>query len=216
MSFLNQLKSQAQALQAERTAQERQLGEINAQTEEACRVLLSYLQDLARQLDVIQPPGPSFTIDGRTPWPAMRLVDFRVDARRKQLRNHEVFDYVAMGWRVVPQSGQSAKGSVSVNFPTDMRRVEDRLMMGPVNYQRNEVRDPAKNNVLQEVRYDYECETRGSVSASADHERGLLHFRLLNTAGFEVVHTTLAAARIRQDLLDELAKRIVGQASAFH
>jgi hypothetical protein len=215
MSFLNQLKNQAQALQHERTVQDQHLGEITARTEQACRFVLSYFEDLARQLNVIEPRGPEFSLDGKVPWPAMKLVDFRVDARRKRLRDREVFDYVAMGWLVVPQVGAPATGSVSVNFPTDMKRVEDRLAMGPVRHERYQVRDPDRSNVLQEVRYEYVTQTRGSVLATALHERGQVQFRLLNTQGFEVVQTEVAVERIGHDLLDELAKRIVGEASAF-
>jgi hypothetical protein len=214
MSFLNQLKSQAQALQGLRTAEDQRQGERTAQTEEACSRVLSYLQDLAQQLTVIEPPGPALSVDGRTPWPAMKLVDFRVDARRKQLRGREVFDYVAMGWRVVPRAGEAAGGSVSVNFPTDMRRVEDRLAHGLVKHERQEVRS-ADTNVLQEVRYLYEARTRGSVTATPDHETGRLRFRLVNTRGFEVMQTEFPAARIDTAMLDELAKRIVGQPSLF-
>jgi hypothetical protein len=214
MSFLNQLKSQAQALQTQQTAEDRQLAENTAATEQACRVILPYLQDLARQLSVIKPAGPALTLDGRTPWPAMKLVDFRVDARRKMLRDREVIDYIAMGWNVVPQVGEPIGGMVTVNFPTDMQRVEDRLMMGPVKHDRQQIRHPEKN-VLQEVRYEYLTQTRGSVTATTDHEHGQVHFRLLNTAGFEVVQTSWPAVRINQQLLDELAKRIVGQPSLF-
>jgi hypothetical protein len=214
MSFLNQLKSQAKELQTQQKAEDRQLADNTGVTEQACRLVLPYVQDLGRQLSVIKPPGPAFTLDGRTPWPAMKLVDFRVDFRRKMLRDREVFDYIAMGWEVVPQVGEPVTGVVTVNFPTDMQRVEDRLMMGPVKHDRKQIRHPEKN-VLQEVRYEYLTKTRGSVMVTADHDRGQLHFRLLNTAGFEVVQTTWPALRITHQLLDELAKRIVGQPSLF-
>jgi hypothetical protein len=213
MSFLNQLKSQAKALQSERVSHEQGLEERNAATEQAGKLVLFYLQDLARQLSVIQPPGPAFTLDGKTPWPAMKLTDFRVDARRKMLRNREVIDYIAMGWQVVPQIG-AVTGLVSVNFPTEMRRVEDRLAMGPVKHERREIRRP-DSSALVEVRYEYQTQTRGSVLATLDHDNGMLHWRLLNTAGFEVVQTTWPSARIQQSLLDELAKRLVGQPNTF-
>lgn len=215
MSFLNQLKSQAKELQHKRSSDDQQLQESTARTEEACRVVLPYLQDLARQLSVIEPPGPALSLDGRTRWPAMKLVDFRVDARRKRLRDQEVFDYIGMGWRIVPQAGEPLPGAVSVNFPIEMQRVEERLMMGPVKHERREIRDPEKKNVLREVRYEYLTHTRGSITATPDHDRGHVHFRLLNTAGFEVVQTIWPAARINQELLDELAKRLVGQPSTF-
>lgn len=215
MSFLHQLKSQARALQADRARHAQDLTERTSLTEKAGRLVLSYLQDLAPQLSVIEPDGPAFSLDGKTPWPAMKLTDFRVDARRKPLRDREVLDYVAMGWLVLPRIGGPVGGVVSVNFPTDMRRVEDRLMMGPVRHERREIRDADRKNALKEVRYEYVTQTRGSVSATVDHDQGQIHFRLLNTAGFEVVQASVAAGRMGHDLLDELAKRIVGQPSTF-
>jgi len=215
MSFLNQLKTQAKALQDERAHSAQDLTERTSLTEKAGRLVLSYLQDLGRQLSVIQPPAPAFTLDGRTPWPAMRFVDFRVDARRKMLRDREVLEYVAMGWLVVPQAGEPEDGVVAVNFPIEMKRVEDRLMMGPVKHERREIRDPEKKNALKEVRYEYLTQTRGSVVATMDHDEGQIHFRLLNTAGFDVTQASLPALRMSHELLDELARRIVGQPSAF-
>ncbi len=185
------------------------------QTEQACALLLHYLQELARSLSVIQPPGPALSIHAKTPWPAMKLVDFRVDARRKMLRDREVVDYIAMGWRIVPQVGDAVTGVVRVNFPTDMRKVEDRLAIGMVKHDRREVRDPARKNVLQEVRYEYLTETRGSLTVTPHHEQGQLHFRLLNTEALDVAQVTVACDRIGHDLLDELAKRVVGQPSLF-
>jgi hypothetical protein len=214
MSFLNQLKSQAKALQSERVSQEHGLQERTAATEQAGKLVLFYLQDVARQLSVIRPPGPSFTLDGKTPWPAMKLADFRVDARRKMLRDREVIDYVAMGWQVIPQIGAAVMGLVSVNFPTDMRRVEDRLAMGPIKHERREIRKP-DSSALVEVRYEYLTQARGSVTATLDHDNGMVHWRLLNTAGFEIVQTTWPSTRVQQSLLDELAKRVVGQPSTF-
>ena len=214
MGFLDQLKSQAQSLQTQRSAEEARQDELTTQTDRACRVIATYLDDLARQLSVIEPPAREMSLDGRTQWPPMKQVDFRVDARRKMLRNREVFDYIGMGWRIVPQAGPVRTGVVSVNFPTEMKRVEDRLMMGPVKHERREIRD-AEKSTLREVRYEYLTETRAAVTATPDHDRGLVHFRLLNTSGFEVRQTTWPAERIRNELLDELAKRIVGQPGEF-
>lgn len=214
MSFLHQLKSQASALQTQRSALDQQLEEKTAQVEQACRTVHGYLQDLARQLSVIEPEPAPFSLDGKTPWPPMRQLDFRVDARRKMLRDREVFDYIAMGWRIVPRFGKPVGGVVSVNFPTEQQRVESRLAMGPVKHDRREIRHPEKG-VLQEVRYEYLTETRGSVMVQADHERAQLHFRLLNTSGFETLTATWPAQRVDQQVLDELAKRIVAQPNRF-
>jgi hypothetical protein len=214
MSFLQQLKTQARALQTLRSAQEEQLEERVEATEKACRLIAYYFDELARQLTVIQPPASDFSVDGKTPWPAMRMVDFTSDARRKRLHDQEVFDYMALGWRVVPTSGEVVSGSVTVNFPTDMRRVEDRLALGPVQHDRVEVRHADKNG-LQAVRYVYRTQTRGSVIATSDHDRGQVSFRLLNTDGLGVVHKSFPIARIGHELLDELAKRVLVQPNVF-
>jgi hypothetical protein len=214
VSFLNQLKSQARALQGQHEREAADLEQNTAETEKACDLAQYYLRDLAGQLNVISPAAPRFTLDGKTPWPAMKLVDFRVDARKKMLRNREVFDWIGMGWRVLPQVGQPVGGSVKVNFPPDLQRVESRLALGPVKHERKEVRDPEKNKLLA-IQFDYITETRGNVLITPDHDKGAIAFRLMNAAGFGLVNTTYPAADVKHELLDELAKLIVSQPHRF-
>ncbi|MES2634733.1 MAG: hypothetical protein V4669_17315 [Pseudomonadota bacterium] len=214
MTFLNQLKTQAKALQTQQTQVQTGLEENTNQAEQACKFTLQYVQDLARQLNVIEPNAPRFTLDGKTPWPAMKFVDFRVDSRKKMLRDREVCSYIAMGWRVVPQVGKPVGGQVMVNFPPDLQRVESRLASGMVEHERKEVRHPEKNT-LQAIRFNYITETRGNVTVTPDHDKGQLAFRVLNANGFDIINTTWPADKIKVDVLDELAKLIVGEASRF-
>lgn len=214
MSFLNQLKAQADAVQRQNTEQKRQFDTQTALTESACKTAWNYLGDLARQLDVLQPAAPRFTLDGKSAWPAMKLVRFRVDARRKTLQGREVFDYIGMGWQIVPQVGPVAEGSVSVNFPPELERVIARLSLGMVQSQRHEIRHPDKNT-LQAIRFDYMTEARGSITITPDHELGVLAFRIVNATGFELQSSQWPAEQIQPPLLDELAKLLVGEPSRF-
>ena len=214
VSFLRELKSQANALQSRQSEQGEHLERRAAETETSCRAVLHYLEDLAKQLNVIAPAAPKMSVDGKTPWPAMKLTNFRVDARRKKLRDREVFDYIAMGWHIVPQVGDPVGGSVSVNFPPELERVETRLAQGMVKHERIEIRHPQKNT-LQAFRYDYITETRGNVTVTPDHDSATLAFRLLNLSGFGLAHTSWPAAQVKPDVLDELAKLIVSQPSRF-
>ncbi len=214
MSFLNQLKSQASALQNKQTADLARLEANAAEAERAAYTTWLYLQDLARQLNVIAPAGPRFTLDNKTPWPAMKLVDFRADARKKKLRDKDVYDFVALGWRIIPQDGPPVGGAVSVNFPPDLERVQKRLNYGHVQHERKDMRHPEKNT-LQAIRFEYTTEARGNVTVTPDHDNAQLVFRLANANGFDVVTTTWPAARIQSDVLDELAKLIVAQPSTF-
>lgn len=214
MSFLNQLKSQASALQEQQTQQLQNLQANTAKTELACQSVWHYLGDLAKQLNVIQPDGPKFSLDGRKHWPAMKLMDFRVDARKKKLRDKDAYDYISMGWQIVPRSGGPVQGVVSVNFPPDLERVEKRLACGGVQHERKEQRHPEKNT-LQAIVFEYQTQARGYLTVTADHDEGQLEFRLANANGFDVVNATWPAERIQVELLDELAKLIVAQPSRF-
>ena len=92
MSFLNQLKSQASALQNQQRTELANTETSTATTDAACQKVWFYLSDLVRQLNVIEPPAPRFSLDGKTPWPAMKLANFNADFRKKRLRDKEVFD----------------------------------------------------------------------------------------------------------------------------
>src|SRR5437016_4613617 len=130
------------------------------------------------------------------------------------LRNREIFDWIGIGWRVVPQVGQPVGGTVRVNFPPDLQRVESRLAMGPVKHERKELRHPEKN-VLQALQFDYITETRGNILVTPDHDTATIAFRLVNAAGFGIVNTSWPAVQLKQDVLDELAKLIVSQPHRF-
>lgn len=214
MSFLNQLKSQASALQTQQRSELQSFDASTAQTESACQKVWFYFSELARQLDVIEPPGPRFTLDGKTHWPAMKLVNFRADFRKKKLRDKEVFDYIAIGWNIVPHAGNPVDGSVSANFPPELLRVETRLAAGAVKHERKDIRHPEKNSLLA-IRFDYLTEARASVKVTADHEAGKLTFRIACANGFEIVNSVWQAAHVQTGMLDELGKMVAAQPNSF-
>jgi hypothetical protein len=214
MSFLNELKSKAGALRNQQGEELRQLDASTHQTEQSCRTVLIYLEEMVRQLNVIEPDGPRLSLDGKTPWPAMKLTGFQVDARKKTLRDKEVFDYIAVGWQIVPRLGKPVTGSVSANFLPDLQKLEARLATGWVQHERRELRHPDKNT-LQLVRLDYQTQARGNVRVTPDHQNAMLAFRLANIAGFEITNTSWPAAKVQGPVLDELARLICGETSRF-
>lgn len=214
MSFLNQLKLQASALEVEQSQILQDLEANAVMTERACKMVSLYVQDLARHLSVISPKGPAFSLDGKTPWPPMKLSGFRADTRKKKLRDKDVFDYVAMGWDIVPLEGVPIAGSVSVNFPPELERVQKRLAFGHVEHERKSVLHPEKNT-LQAIRFDYTTRARGNITITADHDKAHLVFRVANADGFGVVTTNWGAELIDNALLDEMAKLVVAQPNRF-
>jgi hypothetical protein len=215
MSFLNELKNQAQALQNQQLGDQTSVAANTETVEIACKVALKYLQDLTAQLNVITPAAHgSYSLDGKTQWPALKLTSFRCDARKKMLRSKEVVDYVAIGWNIVPSAGPVAQHSVTVNFPPDLERVTQRLATGQVRHERKEQRHPDTNK-LQAYRFEYETASAGSLTLTPEHDVGQVAFRVCNVGGFQILQTRYPASQINQGLLDELAKLLVGQSSRF-
>ena len=102
MSFLSELKSQANALQGLELGAQRDLMAGAEACEKACRIALAYLQDLCAQLNVIQPVAPgSYSLDGKVPFPALAQLNFRCDARRKMLRNSLSAWVTPDGWATI-------------------------------------------------------------------------------------------------------------------
>ena len=214
MSFLNQLKSQASELASQQAVAAQDLTANTAKTEAACQTVARYLRDLATHLNVIEPGGPHFTLDGKTPWPAMKLSNFHADARKKMLRDKEVFDTMTLGWTITPKMGVAVGGAVSLSFLPEVERVQQILTFAHVEHERKETRHPQRNS-LQSVRFEYTTQARGNVSVKADHDAANLVFRVANANGFGITTSTISAERISSDLMDELAKLIVAQASTF-
>ena len=214
MSFLNQLKSQAGAAQSRQVSELHNLEANTEQTELVCQTVWYYVQDLAKQLSLIGPASAQFSLDGKTPWPAMKMVDFRADTRKKSLRDREVFDTISMGWDIVPQVGAPSPAVLTVNFSPELERIEKRLMFGHVAHERKDQRHPEKNT-LQAIRFEYTTKARGNLMMTADHDKRVLVFRLANVDGFEISTTTWPVDNVDHDVLDELAKRIVAQPNWF-
>lgn len=214
MSFLSQLKSQASEVKSQREQQIQDVEANTRATEIACQEAWRYLQELAPQLNVLMPAGPVLSLDGKTVWPTMQLVGFRADARKKTLRNREVFDYIAMGWNLQPKPGGNRSGVVTVNFPPDLQRVEANLRAASVPHERQDVRHPEKNT-LQAYRFEYQMEARAYVTITPEHDQGTVAFRLVTVSGFGVQDVVWPAAKVTVGLMDELAKLLLQQPSHF-
>ncbi len=215
MSFLNQLKSQAEQLRDQQAGSAQDLALVTKTTELACVTAWKYLQDLCAQLNVIKPPATGrYSLDGKAPFPQMQMLDFRCDARKKMHRGQEMFDYVAASWQLLPRTGQVATHTVTVNFPPDLERVTKRIGFGQVQHERKDIRHPDTNK-LQAYTFEYKTQARGSVMITPNQDTGQIAFRLANLEEFGIENVQYPAAQVTAALLDELAKRIVGQPSRF-
>jgi hypothetical protein len=215
MSFLSDLKSQASELQKKQAGTALDTASQTQACERACNTLLHYIQELCAQLNVINPPAiGQFSLDGKAQFPSMVLANFRSDARKKTLRNAQVYDYIGVGWDGIPATGKVATHSVAVNFPPDLERVIKRLGVGGVQHERKETRHPTTQKLTAYV-FEYETRFRGSLMATPNHDTGHIAFRGTCMGGLELLNTTYLASDISSALLDEMAKKIIGHLSRF-
>jgi len=215
MSFLTELKNQANALQGRQQDAQHDLAAATQACETACQMALLYLQVMCVQLNIIQPSAsPDYSLDGKLPFPALTQLNFRCDARRKMLRNAEVFDYIGVGWDLRPCAGSPKTGKVTVNFSPDLQRVTDRLAVGQIQHERTDKRHGETHKLLAYV-FDYQTESRAFITLTPNHDAGLMAFRLTNMGGFGALTITYPATEVTLELMDELAKKLVGQPSRF-
>ena len=144
----------------------------------------------------------------------MKLVDFRLDARKKMLRDQEVVDTISVGWHILPLQGEPGLATVDVDFVPEFERVMRNLSAGGVKFERKDVVQTDKKP-KRLIRFEYMTQARGFVTVTADHDNAQLSFRLANTMGFGIQKVVWPAERMQSEFLDELAKLIVAQPSRF-
>jgi hypothetical protein len=53
------------------------------------------------------------------------------------------------------------------------------------------------------------------VQITPDHDDGVVAFRILNASGFGVLQRSVPAVQVAAELMDELAKLLVGEPNRF-
>lgn len=211
MSFLDDLKRQAEALKTQQTGDSAALARNTALAEAACKTVFGYFTSLATQLEVLSPTSPTrFTLDRQNVIDGMRMTEFRADSRRKPLRDEQVFDYLVLHWQL--RSGRALQ--LTKDFLPEMERIESRLRQGGGQFDNEALRNPDNGKLLGR-RYSFVADFVGSVRATPLHDSARVHFQLHNLDGFESVSLELPATEVGSSRLDELARWIVGQPHRF-
>lgn len=211
MSFLDDLKRQAEALKTQQTGDSAALARNTALAEAACKTVFGYFTSLATQLEVLSPTSPTrFTLDRQNVIAGMRMTEFRADSRRKPLRDEQVFDYLVLHWQL--RSGRALQ--LTKDFLPEMERIESRLRQGGGQFDNEALRNPDNGKLLGR-RYSFVADFVGSVRATPLHDSARVHFQLHNLDGFESVSLELPATEVGSTRLDELARWIVGQPHRF-
>ena len=211
MGFLDDLKRQADALKAQQTGDSASLERNTALTEAACKTVFTYFNTLVAQLNVLKPRSHArYTLDRQNVFDGLPLSDFRLDSRRKPLRNDEVFDYLVLHWQL--KSGRSLQ--LTKDFLPDMEKLESKLRQSGAQVDNDALRNP-DNGKLIGRRYTFAADFFASVRVTPQHDVGRVHFQLQNLDGFEAISMELPSIEIGSARLDDLARWIAGHPHGF-
>lgn len=211
VSFLNDLKKQADRVRSDQQVDGAAL-EANIQaTETACQVAFKYWVDLCKQLNVLQPPSTGrYAFDNKTVFGDLRFADYRADIRTRPFNGRSVTDHVVLNCEL--QTGQTL--CLSKNFLPDIEKLEARIIQSGVVCRPEAIRNP-DNGKLIEMRYEFLANIAARVRLQPQHETAQLSITVDNFEGLGRWVIDFDAATFTVSLLDELAKWLVGQPSSF-
>jgi hypothetical protein len=211
VGFLDDLKRQADAAKAAQNTDTETLARNAALADASCKTAFAYLSTLGQQLEVLQPRSKTrFRLDNKHVFDGLKCCGYRADARRKQLRGAEVFDYVVLNYQL--QSGTHIV--ITKDFPPDIEKLDSRLRQSAATVERESVRN-VDNGRFQGVRYEFTADFHAFVRLTPDHDRAALHFQIVNLDGFETVTVDFSAIDVGSARLDELARWLVGEPNSF-
>lgn len=211
MSFLNDLKKQADQLRAGQGVDQAVVQARIAATEQACQMTFKYWVDLCSQLDVLQPFARGrYVFDSKATFEGCRLTSFRPDIRKRTLNGQQVTDHVALNCDI--RTGQEVR--LTKDFLTDIERLERRILQSGVQCTPEPIRDPDTSKLI-EVRYDFVADMQAGVRLKPNHDDATVQFTVDNLEGFTRWVIAFEAVEVSVSLLDELAKWVAGQPNEF-
>lgn len=211
VGFLDDLKRQADAIKSGQNT-DQAAAERNALiTNAVCKAVFTYFDTLIRQLEVLKPVSKTrYALDRRTVFEQLPMVDLKVDARRRKLHGHEMFEYVALHGRL--RDGR--KLAFAKDFLPDIEKIDAKLRQAGAPVHAQALRNP-DNNKLQEMRYEMAVDFAFGVTVTPEPESTSLHFKAMNLDGFETITLEFPALEVGSARLDELAKWLLGEPHQF-
>jgi len=211
VGFLDDLKRQADAMKNQQGEDSALLARNAALVEGACKGVWQYWLALADQLNVLQPVPPlRISLDKTTALEGLKRCDFKVDARRKQHRDQEVYDHIVI--HALQKTGR--KLVLSKDFPPEIERLEARLRQGGISPDTQWIRDQS-NGRLEEVRFSFTADITLMAKLQPDHDKGTIRFNIHNFDALESVTADFPARAVGSELLDQLARWMVGESHTF-
>ena len=210
MGLLDDLKRKAEQLQAHRSARARDFGESVVQVDEAMRHTFLYLNDLVKQLNVLNLPSPrTFDIEPGVRFEGMHLTDFFIDARKNMVLDRERYDFINLAFQ--QKSPQVIK--VRKELPPNIARFEDNLRRAGASFEMNEIRN--LRQMVTHADFSITCMLRAGIRISAEHDTCSLRFTIRNVERLAAFDLVFHAEDITDPLLEDCARYLLGEPNQF-
>jgi hypothetical protein len=205
VGLLDDLKKQADAVKAQDVDRTESLRTTAVQTDHALRRAFLYLNDLGKQLNVVQMPS-SFTYDLQTVGKIDGLVikDFFCDFRSKHFIDKDYYGEVQVAYRCFSENILTVKKG-----PDDMEKFRDILWQSNIEHKSEQFRDQRK--VITHEVFKVRCDFRVQAKIEGDHENGRIKIATKNVGGFNVDIFNLTAMEMNDQAVEEFAKYFIGR-----
>jgi len=208
MGLLDDLKKQADLVKTQQILQQNLQGDKLKLVEDRMKQTFQYVHELLKQLGVVKPTSPLvYSIPGVTDFKNLTFAESFIDYRKKRINDKEYFDTVHffIKW-AGPDTFVTEK-----DMPPAMQRIREALWLSKVKFIEEEKKN-AKGFVVG-AKFVVPASVLTDVIIKADHEQGKLHFQTTHMFGLGVEYISVPGQEITEEMLDDLAKALIGQPS---
>ena len=205
MGLLDDLKKQADAVKAQDTDKTESLRSQAVAVDHSLRRTFLYLNDLGKQLNVVQMPSPfAFELPTVGRIDGLIIKDFFCDFRSKHFIDKDYYGEVHVAYRCWSDKILTIKKG-----PDDMEKFRDILWQSNVEHKSEVFRNERK--VITHEVFKIVCDFRVQGRIEGDHESGKLKLSTKNVGGFNVDLFNLLAQEMNDQAVEEFAKYFIGR-----
>jgi len=205
VGLLDDLKKQADAVKAQDVDRTESMRATAVAVDHALRRTFLYLNDLGKQLNVVQMPSP-FAFDLPTVGKIDGLVikDFFCDFRSKHFIDRDYYGEVQVGYRCWADKVITVKKG-----PDEMERFRDILWQSNIEHTSEQFRNERK--VITHEVFKVKCDFRVQAKLDGDHESGKFKIVSKNVGAFTVDLFNVLAQEMNDPAVEEFAKYLIGR-----
>lgn len=209
MGLLDELKVQARSVGTRPAAADAETLERNRRLAHgACRLAHDYWKEFSEQLNVIRAPcSARYQIDPRLALEGLVCGNFRVVPQLQvALAGEPRYDAVLLSW----QASNDNTYRIDKELPRDVERLRARLAHAGIPAHETPLRNASTGRV-QSTCFEFRGTVAASVRVLPLPDIGKVRLSFANLDQLERVDADYPAAVLRQRLLDEIGRWIIGQ-----